>query len=59
VQHCTADLSHGGRGVGNLLETALINPLSSALWDVNLTSGRAIAIRNIHFDSGRATLELG
>jgi len=59
VQHCTADLSHGGRGVGNLLETALINPLSGALWDVNLTSGRTIAIRNIHFDSGRATLELG
>ena len=33
---CTADLSNGGRGIGNALESAFINPLSRALFEQNL-----------------------
>ena len=30
---CCADLAHGGRGIGNRLETTLINPLARALFE--------------------------
>lgn len=30
---CLDDLSNGGRGIGNMLETALINPLAGKLFD--------------------------
>jgi ATP-dependent Clp protease ATP-binding subunit ClpB len=34
VRHwCTADLRHGGRGIGNRLETTFINPLARALFE--------------------------
>jgi ATP-dependent Clp protease ATP-binding subunit ClpB len=29
---CTADLSHGGRGIGNQLESVFVNPLARALF---------------------------
>ncbi|HTU10979.1 MAG TPA: AAA family ATPase [Allosphingosinicella sp.] len=32
---CTADLSNGGRGIRNLIEAHLINPLARALFDRN------------------------
>lgn len=31
---CTTDLSNGGRGIGNRLETVFINPLARALFDM-------------------------
>ena len=30
-ERCLADLGHGGRGIGNQLEAALVNPLAEAL----------------------------
>lgn len=33
-QLCTQDLSHGGRGIGNKLESVLINPLGRALFEL-------------------------
>ncbi|GAB2881009.1 AAA family ATPase [Streptomyces mayteni] len=33
AERCTADLDNGGRGIGNALETALINPLARALFE--------------------------
>lgn len=36
---CTADLDFGGRGIGNRIETAFINPLSVALFEHDLAGG--------------------
>ncbi|MFD5315324.1 AAA family ATPase [Streptomyces sp. NPDC127098] len=33
AERCTADLDNGGRGIGNALETMLINPLARALFE--------------------------
>lgn len=33
ARRCTARLDNGGRGIGNELETALVNPLARALFD--------------------------
>jgi len=36
LQRCTHDLSNGGRGIGNQLESSFINPLSRALFEFDL-----------------------
>ena len=33
---CTADLSNGGRGIRNMIEAHLINPLARALFDSDI-----------------------
>jgi ATP-dependent Clp protease ATP-binding subunit ClpB len=45
---CLADLSLGGRGIGNQLETALINPLARALFNTDLAGRKEITIADIH-----------
>jgi hypothetical protein len=37
---CLADLSNGGRGIRNQLETHLVNPLARALFELDSASGR-------------------
>ncbi|OLF09154.1 AAA family ATPase [Actinophytocola xinjiangensis] len=44
---CTADLSNGGRGIGTALESLLINPLSRALFDRDLTGGALVRVTAI------------
>jgi ATP-dependent Clp protease ATP-binding subunit ClpA len=44
LARCTADLSNGGRGIGNQLESAFINPLSRALFEQNLEGCRVLTI---------------
>ena len=44
---CTRDLSNGGRGIGNALESAFINPLSRALFDVDLESRDRVTVADI------------
>ena len=34
------NLQHGGRGIRNMVDAALVNPLNRALFDRNITSGR-------------------
>ena len=58
MEHCTADLTYGGRGIGNLLETALVDPLSRALWEADLRGACAAKIERIRFESGQAVIEL-
>ncbi|MFZ2163227.1 MAG: AAA family ATPase [Sideroxyarcus sp.] len=36
LKRCTGDLSNGGRGIGNQLESAFINPLSRAMFEHDL-----------------------
>jgi ATP-dependent Clp protease ATP-binding subunit ClpB len=40
LDHCTRDLSNGGRGIGNTLESVFINPLARAFFALDL-EGRA------------------
>ena len=44
---CTKDLSNGGRGVGNRLESAFINPLSRALFRFSLEGRTEITVTAI------------
>ena len=40
----TEDLSNGGRGIGNVLESAFINPLSRALFEHKLEGRQTVAV---------------
>ena len=46
-ERCLRDLSNGGRGVGNQLETWLINPLDRALFDQEIGEEAEVAVRTI------------
>ena len=51
------NLSNGGRGIGNIVESMLINPLSRYLFDEQITSDARIEIRNIEVTEKGAELE--
>lgn len=44
---CKKDLSHGGRGIGNCLETMLINPLARELFKYKELEGKAVTVASI------------
>jgi len=44
LQRCTRDLANGGRGIGNQIESALVNPLARALFDANLAGKRSVQV---------------
>ncbi|WP_431778038.1 hypothetical protein [Ottowia caeni] len=48
LARCTQDLSHGGRGVGNMLESVFINPLSRALFEHSLEGKQTVAVTTIN-----------
>jgi hypothetical protein len=50
---CTRDLSNGGRGVGNRLESVFVNPLSRALFRLPLAGRDAVVVRDIVEDANR------
>jgi len=41
---CVKDLSMGGRGVGNKIEAAFLNPLSSALFEAGVKAGEKLLV---------------
>ena len=43
----TADLTHGGRGIGNVLESRFINPLARALFDLADNNGGRVTVTAI------------
>jgi len=45
---CTADLRNGGRGIGNKLESNLINPLARRLFDQGFDSGSRVTVTEFH-----------
>lgn len=56
---------NGGRGIGNLVENAYLNPLASFIFDANVQAGEAVEVRvdsagltfcRANLDSGRAPL---
>jgi ATP-dependent Clp protease ATP-binding subunit ClpA len=49
---CLADLSNGGRGIRNQLESHLINPLARALFEEEASGG---SFRVVGLESGATT----
>ncbi|MBI3146894.1 MAG: ATP-dependent Clp protease ATP-binding subunit [Betaproteobacteria bacterium] len=47
LERCTRDLSHGGRGIGNQLESAFINPLSRALFGADLAGRNKVTVERL------------
>ena len=54
---CTAPetLANGGRGIGNEVESKLINPLARYLFDQNVRSGK-VYVSDIRAEDGVVTL---
>lgn len=44
LERCTRDLSNGGRGIGNQLESAFINPLSRALFEHDMDGKQRLSV---------------
>jgi ATP-dependent Clp protease ATP-binding subunit ClpA len=44
---CTRDLSNGGRGIGNQLESTFINPLSRALFSFALQGRKSVTVADV------------
>lgn len=60
IEYCTEDLSKGGRGIGNRLETAFLNPLASALFHGGTRSkGSVIRVESIEIVDGLHEVRLG
>lgn len=47
LQRCTRDLSNGGRGIGNQLESNFINPLSRALFELDLAGRSKVQVTGL------------
>lgn len=50
-EHAIANLENGGRGIGNIVESLLINPLSRYLFDNEIFQNRKICIDDIEAES--------
>ncbi|MBR3905628.1 MAG: ATP-dependent Clp protease ATP-binding subunit, partial [Clostridia bacterium] len=57
LEKALADLSNGGRGIGNMVETYLINPLSSVLIMEKWDAGSNIEIQSPVTDADRLPFE--
>ena len=44
---CTPDLSNGGRGIGNALESVLVNPLARALFECDIEGQTHIEVADV------------
>jgi ATP-dependent Clp protease ATP-binding subunit ClpA len=55
---CTQDLSQGGRGIGNRLESAFINPLARALFARSLQPGGQLTVSELREEESVWTLSL-
>lgn len=47
LSRCTKDLSHGGRGIGNQLESCFINPLSRAMFELDLEGKQKLIVTGL------------
>ncbi|MDD5058903.1 MAG: AAA family ATPase [Sideroxydans sp.] len=58
LKRCTGDLSNGGRGIGNQLESAFINPLSRAMFEHDLEGKTRLAVSGMSEQDKVVTLAL-
>ncbi|GAB2878344.1 AAA family ATPase [Uliginosibacterium flavum] len=56
--NCTRDLSNGGRGIGNALESGFINPLSRALFEHDLEGKQRVLVAGISEEEKVVSLRL-
>ncbi|HEX8957681.1 MAG TPA: AAA family ATPase [Burkholderiaceae bacterium] len=47
LDRCARDLSNGGRGIGNQLESCFINPLSRALFELDIEGKQTLAVTGL------------
>lgn len=50
---CTRDLSNGGRGIGNQVESCFINPLGRAMFALDLSGKTTLTVRKVMEDANR------
>ncbi|MCC6197112.1 MAG: ATP-dependent Clp protease ATP-binding subunit, partial [Burkholderiales bacterium] len=50
---CTKDLSNGGRGIGNQLESLFVNPLARAMFRIPLAGRKHVAVTGLEYDENR------
>jgi energy-coupling factor transporter ATP-binding protein EcfA2 len=58
LKRCTDDLSNGGRGIGNQLESSFINPLSRAMFEHDLEGKTRLLISGMSEQDKVVTLAL-
>ncbi|MBE1537052.1 AAA family ATPase [Actinomadura algeriensis] len=56
--HAVAQLDHGGRGILNIVESALVNPLSVLLFETPAESGEKITVERIDLNGEHWTLRV-
>jgi AAA domain (Cdc48 subfamily)/C-terminal, D2-small domain, of ClpB protein len=57
LKRVRSDLSNGGRGIGNALESSLVNPLGRVLWDFDVAEGMALRLTALTDEGGVPHLE--
>lgn len=57
LQESLHNLDNGARGIGNIVESMLINPLSRYLFDSNVQENATLKILNIDADSMPAEIK--
>jgi hypothetical protein len=57
-ERCTKDLSNGGRGIGNELESTFVNPLARALFRFPLEGRSKVSVTGLAVDDGIMTVRL-
>jgi ATP-dependent Clp protease ATP-binding subunit ClpA len=50
---CTKDLSNGGRGIGNQLESLFVNPLARAMFRFPLAGRKTVTVADVGYDDNR------
>jgi hypothetical protein len=52
VRLASGDLERGGRGIGNLIEAAIVNPLARMLFDKHVPKGSRVTVKAIVKETG-------
>ena len=58
LARCTRDLSNGGRGIGNALESCFVNPLARALFEQDLDGKQTVSISGLQEEGKVITLQI-
>ena len=57
--HCLRDLSNGGRGIRNFIESSFVNPLARLVFEMNVRPGESVLIARVSAGPAGVTLEKG
>ena len=54
---CLNNLENGGRGINNIIEKALINPLARMIFDYRILPGTAMHLCNLREKNGQFVMD--